>query len=1147
MLCSACSGTQFGKFATRADGMEIVQCTRCGLGVVAQLPDSTAVFYDDDSNGNQSGTGYDDYSFMAEHGLGWAAALVKLLSQGGRILDIGCADGYLLSKFDSAFEKFGLEANAKAAAQATARGIRVLGNDLLDPSFDRDWRSSFDVVTAIAVFEHLLDFRKGFEVAVDVLKDDGFLLFEVPLMSSIHGNEAWMQGSFEHIYYPTESSIRFIVEAELGCQLIGSELVIRDYGSTYVGFASRNAVTAARLREIFERAMSMDFERGGAREIAAATQLHLLHAAQSVDASVNALAKLPTDVLNPALLARVGQLWSFDLRRLRSGEQRAARAEAEAHELQLAVTRANEAARQELKRMESVVAELNEAARLETERTGVVIASLGNALDEARAQLAAVTHRLATIEGSAIWRATGPLRRVGNRWPRLARRTNQLAKLVWWTARGTLFDHIREYRRRRALPAVVAHAEVAAFHAHTPVELMAEIGPLSSEVDPPDDHEWPRDRPLVSVVIPCFNYGHLVADAIQSALEQTFPDLEIIVVEGGSSSDESRAKLAEATRRLASPRLRVIWQDRPYRAGANRNTGISHARGKYICCLDADDRLAPTYIEKAVFVLDQGYDVVSPALRFFGKRSDVWTPHEKPTLDMLLEGNQVVTCALFRKALWKKAGGYRDSNPATGHLHEDWLFWVRLAALGARFLNIREPLFHYRSHEGTLSNSESVLEHRIQRLEIRRLNSDVLTPEALTRARGLVGPAPRSPRSFRRVTRGSLQSSSGPTLLLAMPFLILGGAERLLSAIVANLTRSGWRVLVVTTVPVDDSHGDTTSWFESATHEIFHLPRFVEAAYWKDFVDRLFETRHIDLLWVVGSAFFYDCLPALRLRYPRLRVADLLFNTLGHTANNRRYADCIDLTFVENNEVHDWLIEAGERPERISVVQSGVDLVENAPPPDSKKAREEAGLPEEAMVVGFFGRWSEEKDPLGFVEIARRVPEKLNVTFVMTGAGPLESELRQAIAAAAFPPDRFLLKGAVPDLKLYLRACDVLVLPSRLDGRPNVVMEALASGIPVVSSRVGALPEMFEASRQGYLCAPGDYESFAARLIELATDRQKLTQFKRDARSHAEQNLNISRMLNAYQDRLSALIASKHGSVVDGEFLKAPALPEAVA
>ncbi|MNX70018.1 putative glycosyltransferase EpsJ [compost metagenome] len=774
---------------------------------------------------------------------------------------------------------------------------------------------------------------------------------------------------------------------------------------------------------------------------------------------------------------------------------------------------------------------INFEIRRAAEREGET-AALRRKLSEEVAKTSAMEHRaleatgrLEAMQQTIAWRATTPLRRWATSNPRAARRAKQVAKLAWWTLRGRIFDHLREFRRRRALAGSGARNLEAAKRTAAAVRLLAPAGGVPDAVQPPSGQDWPSDRPLVSIVVPCFNYGHLVGEAIRSVEAQTFTDIEIIVVEGGSSSPDSRQRLIDAVSK-ASPKLRLLLQDQPYRAGANRNFGISHARGKYICCLDADDRIAPTYIEKAVFMLEHsGYGVVSPGLQFFGDRSDVWTPHERPTLDMLLDGNNALTCAVYSKELWRKAGGYRDTDPTTGHVHEDWLFWVRLAALGARFIGIREPLFHYRSHGNTLSNRSDVLDNEIQKLLVHRFNEDVLTEDALQSARAASASAPaRPPQSFATRRDFHVQTTTGPTLLIALPFLVLGGAERLLSAIVAQLARNGWRVVIVTTVPVGQTHGDTTSWFESATPEIFHLPRFLEPEYWRDFFDHLLQSRDVQILWVIGSAFAYDCLPAWKLRYPRLAVADLLFNTVGHTANNRRYADCIDLTFIENAEVREWLIVAGESPQRISLVESGVDLEKNAPADPGQPSPMAGDIPGNATIVGFFGRWSEEKDPLGFVEIAKRISSESNVVFLMTGTGSLEPELRSAIAAANFPPGRFLLKGSVPDLRPYLQACDILCLPSRLDGRPNIIMEALASGTAVIASRVGALPDMIEAGQQGYLCAPGAYDEFARRIEELASDKQKLENFQLAARAFAERRFDIQAMLRQYESELRRLI-----------------------
>jgi len=1131
MICNACSGTHFKPFATRADGVEIVQCTRCGLGVIADLPEDTQAYYDDDYYASSTSRGYADYSFMAEHGLGWAAALVQLLAGHGRILDIGCADGYLLDKFPGAFDKSGIEVNAKAAGQAQNKGIRILGNDLLDPKLVNDHRAAFDVVTAIAVFEHLLDFRGGFRAAIELLHEEGFLLFEVPLMSSKGSNSAWLNSSLEHIFYPTEQAIRHIVETQLGSHLAGAEISIKDYASTYIGIVTRSERQATRVKDVLERLLSADFEGAPADESRASTHLHLLHAGQATEASVRSLTRLGGNEFSPPLVARIAQLWSFDLQRQHAGAGHAQPAAPEIREVQrlkseieviLADARLNAS-----QAAEAVNFEIRRAAQL-----GGDVAALRKKLAEEAAKTAAMESRaadsaaqVAAMQQTIAWRVTDSLRRTATRNPRVARRARQVAKLVWWTLRGRIFDHLREFRRRRAMAGASRQTLEAAKRAAAAVRLLPSAGVLPDTVEFPSGPDWPLDRPLVSIVIPCFNYGHLVGEAIRSVEEQTFTDLEIIVVEGGSSSPESRQLLMEAVAE-ASHRVRVLVQDQPYRAGANRNFGISHARGKYICCLDADDRLAPTYVEKAVFMLEHsGFDVVSPGLQFFGDRSEIWTPHERPTLDMLLEGNNALTCAMYSKEYWRKAGGYRDTDPTTGHVHEDWLFWVRLAALGARFVCIREPLFHYRSHGGTLSNSSEVLDNEIQKLLVHRFNEDVLTDDAVqaVRLKGASIPA-RSPESFASQRDFRMQAFNGPVLLIAMPFLVLGGAERLLSAIVAQLARNGWRVLILTTVPVGEAHGDTTSWFESATSEIFHLPRFLEPEYWRDFLDHLLKSRNVQLLWVIGSAFVYDYLPALKLRNPRLAVADLLFNTVGHTANNRRYADCIDLTFVENLEVRQWLIAAGESPERITLVESGVDLEQNSPAKKDQPNIVAGEISPGAVVVGFFGRWSEEKDPLGFIEIARRVSNEINVVFLMTGAGDVEQEIKKAIAAAKFPAGRFLLKGAVPDLKPYLQACDILCLPSRLDGRPNIIMEALASGCAVVASRVGALPEMLEEGRQGYLCTPGAYDEFSSRIQELATNKEKLKNFQLEARDFAERRFNVKKMLGQYEEQLRLLL-----------------------
>ncbi len=181
-----------------------------------------------------------------------------------------------------------------------------------------------------------------------------------------------------------------------------------------------------------------------------------------------------------------------------------------------------------------------------------------------------------------------------------------------------------------------------------------------------------------------------------------------------------------------------------------------------------------------------------------------------------------------------------------------------------------------------------------------------------------------------------------PTVLLALPFMFIGGGERLLSGIAKHLVETGFRIVVVTTIAADPKFGDSSPWFEESTLEIYRLPLLLRRGYWGDFLEYLVEVKEVDVVLIAGSEFTYHQLPELRRRHPQLRVVDLLFNTKGHVENNRRYSDQIDLHLCESAEVRDWLVAHGQDEASIQVIESGVDLYRVSPgraPPRASAAR----------------------------------------------------------------------------------------------------------------------------------------------------------------------------------------------------------------
>ena len=201
---------------------------------------------------------------------------------------------------------------------------------------------------------------------------------------------------------------------------------------------------------------------------------------------------------------------------------------------------------------------------------------------------------------------------------------------------------------------------------------------------------WPLDLPFVSVVIPCYNHGQYVNEAVQSILEQTLQDFEIIIVNDGSTDGETVRILNS----LERPKTRVIHLPQNMGLPAARNTGIREAQGKYICCLDADDKLQATYLEKATALMEsnRGISFVGSWTQVFGSESRVWYAKQFDP-DEILYANQFNSLAVFRRIAWEQAGGFFEEMREG---FEDWEFWVRLTSLGYRGYQIPEKLIHVR-------------------------------------------------------------------------------------------------------------------------------------------------------------------------------------------------------------------------------------------------------------------------------------------------------------------------------------------------------------------------------------------------------------------------------------------------------------------
>lgn len=203
-------------------------------------------------------------------------------------------------------------------------------------------------------------------------------------------------------------------------------------------------------------------------------------------------------------------------------------------------------------------------------------------------------------------------------------------------------------------------------------------------------------RPLVSIIIPCHNQGQYLQEAVYSVLASTYENIEIIVVNDGSTEN------TELLEKFCAPKTKIIHQIHQG-VSAARNNAIKESCGEYILPLDADDKIHPQYIEKAVNILKTQRDtgIVYCEAEFFGTKKGKWKL-KKYKFPNVLWRNVIFSSAMYRKSDWEKAGGYKNEMDCA---FEDWEFWITLIENGAGVYQIPETLFYYRKNASSRSKN----------------------------------------------------------------------------------------------------------------------------------------------------------------------------------------------------------------------------------------------------------------------------------------------------------------------------------------------------------------------------------------------------------------------------------------------------------
>lgn len=342
---------------------------------------------------------------------------------------------------------------------------------------------------------------------------------------------------------------------------------------------------------------------------------------------------------------------------------------------------------------------------------------------------------------------------------------------------------------------------------------------------------------------------------------------------------------------------------------------------------------------------------------------------------------------------------------------------------------------------------------------------------------------------------GDRVSGSGKTdparILYLIVTLPVGGAEEHLLSLIRNLDRSRYDPLVCCIGKSGPIGGE----IEKTGVCVVELGMLSRGGFDRRIVRMIREVLRREKISLLHShlyhANFYGRLAAFQEHIPAVCT---IHNTYARPKLHRRFlnrwlARRSSRIIAVSGPVHDDIVRYdGVDPSKITVIPNGVDMSRFDISLSREQSRERLGVPLECFLVGAVGRLEEQKGLSYLIEAIRILVEGgKNVSLLVVGSGREEGRLREQAANSGIADSVFFL-GTRRDVPELYRAMDVFALSSLWEGGPITLLEAMASGVPVVATPVGFVPEVLQDGKNGFIVPIRDPEGLAEALWKVHED-----------------------------------------------------------
>jgi len=241
---------------------------------------------------------------------------------------------------------------------------------------------------------------------------------------------------------------------------------------------------------------------------------------------------------------------------------------------------------------------------------------------------------------------------------------------------------------------------------------------------------------------------------------------------------------------------------------------------------------------------------------------------------------------------------------------------------------------------------------------------------------------------------------------------------------------------------------------------------------------------------------------------------------------NRYLARYTDKIIAVSEAVREDILKYDRiNPEKIIVITNGVDT-ERFASSDGTAIRAEFGIPQDAFVVGTVGRLTEQKDQKNLIEAVSRLKLERDIRILISGDGPLMDELK-SLSNRLGLGEKTIFAGMRRDIPALLAAMDVFALPSRWEGMPNALLEAMSMGKAIVATPVGGVPDILTNEDTGLLVPVGNVDTLTAAIGRLINDADLGARLGLKARALIEESYSIHARTRQWEELYTSILEKK--------------------